>query len=487
MTGEQTLVADPVAEPVSRPATGVRAWWLGGGWVAVAAFAIAQAGLLFWWAALFPGLFSPDSLDYIWQSTTGNWSSHHSVLYTSLVWVTLQLTGGVSALTLAQTMAMAAALAYVTTGLRRLGAPAWALLPAVALLVSIPPVGTLMVCVWKDVGFVIALVFLLGTLARLLARPAHTRWLLVLFAVEATLVTLFRNNGFVVVVIVAAVVVACLFRLWRWVVAATAAALAAWAAVTFALYPALGVEDGLSRVTLEAFVGDIAVAYHADPASFSAADLATMSAVAPLAHWHDSARCTSTDSTVYATGFDRDAASAHNDDLMAVWRRVLTRDPGEIIATRWCRGAIAWSVTPRGGLSKNPNPWSARSYAERDPRLAESPFRGAVVSKPLDDRLYDLAMTGVRQAGRPGLEWLAWRGATLAYVSYLVLGFAAWRRRDPRVLLLAAPILANQLSVLAVNNVQAARYMAAPYILGVLLLPMAFVARSRPVEKGENG
>jgi hypothetical protein len=74
-------------------------------------------------------------------------------------------------------------------------------------------------------------------------------------------------------------------------------------------------------------------------------------------------------------------------------------------------------------------------------------------------------------------EWLLWRGVTWAYLSYLVLGFAAWRRRERALLALATLTVGIQLSTLALNATQAARYLAAPLVIGILLLPMLAAAR----------
>ena len=82
-----------------------------------------QAVLLFWWVGFYPGTLSFDSVAYVWQVSTGNWTTQHSVLYNGLVWLSLRATGQLALLTLAQTVALAAGLAYAVVGLRRIGAP----------------------------------------------------------------------------------------------------------------------------------------------------------------------------------------------------------------------------------------------------------------------------------------------------------------------------------------------------------------------------
>src|SRR5690349_15239839 len=79
-------------------------------------YLLTQGVLLFWWVAFYPGLASYDSVMYVWQVSTGNWTTQHSTVYNGLLWLSLRATGGYAPLTLAQTVALAAGLAYAVTG-----------------------------------------------------------------------------------------------------------------------------------------------------------------------------------------------------------------------------------------------------------------------------------------------------------------------------------------------------------------------------------
>jgi hypothetical protein len=228
---------------------------------------------------------------------------------------------------------------------------------------------------------------------------------------------------------------------------------------------------------MESFWGDLAVAYAKDPGSFPPQDLAAMSTAAGLDFWRTSANCGIVDTTVWDPAFNRAAAQAHNSELLHAWFGVLRRSPGTIVGTRLCRSAIAWNPFPTGGLRRNPWPWSTATYLARDTTLIGNPFRSAVTSDPLSHRANRVATELIHISNKAPLEWVLWRGATFAYIAYAVVGYAAWRRRDRTVLILASLTLANQLSVLFFNNLQAARYMAAPYVLGILLLPLLAVRR----------
>ena len=63
--------------------------------------AATQAVLLFWWLGFYPGTLSFDSVAYVWQVSTGNWTTQHSTVYNALVWLSLRATGQLALLTLA--------------------------------------------------------------------------------------------------------------------------------------------------------------------------------------------------------------------------------------------------------------------------------------------------------------------------------------------------------------------------------------------------
>ncbi len=368
--------------------------WTGRNRTGLVIFALAWLTGLTWWAAYYPGLFSPDSLAYIYQATTSHWDTHHSVLYDGLVWLSLYGTGGLSVLTFAQVTALAAGLGYAAAELRRLGTPALALVIASVGLVALPSVGTFIVCVWKDVPFAIASVFVLGTMARILRRrlelPADRLpvGLLVGLGVELAVISLMRPNGFVVVGL-AGVLAAAFWRGVRWRVLLVGVAAAALAVLAnFAIFPALGVVNSFGEASSGPTTGDIAVMYVQHPEDFGPADLDLMRAVAPLSVWHDSATCATSDSTIYAPGFTSAVAAARVGDLTALWARLVRTDPGAIIAIRLCRGRVGWlpaAFNPSQRLIGNPVS-GYRSFLSPD--FMTSPYADAVFAKPLSNRLH---------------------------------------------------------------------------------------------------
>ena len=446
-------------------------------------YGVTQVIALFWWAAFYPGILSYDSIMYTWQVSTSNWTTQHSVLYNGLVWLCLQLTGELSLLTLAQTVAMAAGLAYAVTGLRTLGVPGRWLAIASFFAICLPAVGTFTVYVSKDVAFAITQVWLLGTVARILAlRPVVGRRLWLCLFAELVLIGLFRQNGFAVIGLAGLGLAIAMAGLRLRVLACAGAAIVIGFAANIVVYPALGVRPAGPELVFGPAYADIAVAYADRPSAFTEADHRLLASVAPLEYWSSTANCYDADSTVtYANdNFDFAAARAQQVQLVRLWLHLMWRIPDEMVQTRLCRGSIAWNPFPGPAPSrivKPPTGGVERLYAFPADRLAQSPFRGAIHSAPLSRIAHGAGSWVRRLSDTRSFEWFAWRGATWCYVAYVAVFLFARRRRDLALLGLAAIVLANQVNVLVNNPSQLVRYMAGPIVLGILLLPLAFVRR----------
>jgi hypothetical protein len=459
-------------------------------------YAATQAVLLIWWLAFFPGLTSYDSVAYVWQATTDNWMTNHSIIYTSLVWLSIQAVGGLWLLTLAQIVAAAIGLAYAVAGLRALGVPGKWLAIAAVIVPFVPSLGTFLIFVWKDVPFVILQLFMLGTLARVVVRlrePAERRWyrdpvmrgLLLWLFVESLLMALFRQNGFLMVVVgglVAALVLAGV-RLWMIGIGMASAALSLL--LNLVVFPAMGAEPAKTDLVLGPAYADIAVVYHDRPEVFTALDREVMSRVAPLSFWSDSANCWTSDTTTNSREFDRDAAQANDAELFALWVRLLKRVPNELLDTRFCRGSIAWKIgagPERIGTVLTPLTGSRNLYGFGN-RMAGNPYRSAIYLDPPVPVLHEAAQWVRKASDLDTFKPLLWRGATWCYIGYLAIALFALRRRELTVLALAAVSLSNQLPVLANNPSQLVRYMMGPMYVGILLLPLLFVKDRRAMTR----
>ncbi|OIV36391.1 hypothetical protein BIV57_16570 [Mangrovactinospora gilvigrisea] len=456
----------------------------------VAVYAVTQLLLLAWLVAFFPGLRSFDSVNYVWQVTTGNWNSGHSVLYLALVWACLHLTGGLAALVLVQTVAMAAVLAYSAVALRDLGVRGRWSLAAAAGCAALPSTGAFTVFLWKDVPFAICGVLAFAAACRLLAvrldggapsiRNAATRRQLGLLAVGTAGLMLFRNNGMLPAVGACAVLIVVLAGIRRVLLLLTLAAAALTLLLNGVVYPALGVRMVQGAQSESFLYGDIADVYGRRPADFTAADRRLMARVAPLSHWSGrGSDCWDLDRTM-ADPFDDDAAAANNARLEALWWRTVRKDPVEVVRVRLCRSQIGWGLLPGPARYNGQTQISLPHVKQNLFTMADWNWQGrlprartVLMPRPPSATARRLADSFYRSTTGLPSQIVVWRGATWCYLGYAAVAGYARRRRSWTALALAAPIAAAQLTVLAANPGQLARYMVVPLFLGILVAPLA--------------
>lgn len=464
----------------------------------VAVFLACQACYLLWWAAFYPGLMSVDSVVYTWQVTTGHWRSDHSVLYNALVRLTLDITGDLSALTLLQTIAMSAVLAYACAGLRTLGVRGRWSAPAAVACAATPPLGSFIVFMWKDVPFTICAVLVFAVSVRLLGRRAHGTWNgrlrhseLLLLCIGLLGVDLFRNNGFPVSVIASLALLLALPGARLLIAGLASATTTLTLLLALVIYPAVGIEQPSKAFLYNLHYADLAVTYARTPGQFTPADLRLMAQVAPLSTWHDAGtNCYVSDVLYYNPTLNRAAATQLTEPLVGLWWRTLRRSPQEILGARLCRAHIAWAVFP-GPADKDARTWTYGTSIPADlwgfSPIEDSPYRSRLKARPLSRALHHAATFGRSAFGVPQLEWLLWRGATWCYATYALVALLTRARRRRALLALAGVSLGVQLTVLVANPAPCFRYMAAPMFIGVLCLSLIPALGGKPAERSRNG
>ncbi|MEV0380175.1 hypothetical protein [Nonomuraea sp. NPDC050643] len=445
-------------------------------WVALATFLTIQVVLGCWWAALYPGLFSRDSVLYLHHTIVGPWVGDHSVLYDTLVWLSHTHTNDLGAVTFAQTTAMAGTLTYLAQSLKALGAPRLLTTVVAMLLPLAPPVGAFTVALWKDVPFTICAVAIAGVCARIAARRAVTWPTLAGLGVLMTVMGLFRANGFLVagVATLALVAIVRTMRI-RLLLAGTFAA-ALPLVLTNSVFPQYGIVAPSKTYVYHTAFGDIAVAYREHPELFTPQDISLMSTVAPLKLWWEGGTCYTINPLIWRRDFSWYMADLRSGELLELWRRLLVTEPELVVDTRLCRGAIAWRPVQddlaTGGMtyrfSRRP---TADSYVGQY-KISDFPERWVFSLRPLSLELYLVADPWLTGSLAPEYDWVLWRGALWAYVSYLAAGLAAWALRNRYALGVAAVVAGQQLTVLANISAQDFRYMASPILIGALLVPL---------------
>jgi hypothetical protein len=455
----------------------------------LATYLVCQAIFLAWWAAFYPGLMTYDSAIYVLHVTVGPWVANHSVLYDAMVWLSLHASGGLAGLTLAQTAAMSAALGYTVAAFRCLGVPArWTAIAAV-IVAALPPTGMIMVFVWKDVPYAICGFLIVPTLAHLLSLRGRPDWrrdrrltaLIAALGLEMLGLSLFRDNGFTIVAIAAILMVCLLPGVRVRLATAAVAAISLAFLLNFVVYPAAGIQRPPSSLAYGPAYADIAVVYAGHPSIFTPADQRLMARVAPLASWKKSANCYNSGPTDALPGFAPGRFTAQQSSrLFALWLRVLGRSPQLILGARICRGSIAWSIfqgrSGAEGATIKPRDTIPRYLAGL---VQPTSYRAEIRPQPLSWPLHAFADSLWQASGKFQLDWLLWRGAFWCYLAYLMLYVFARARRDWMPLSLGAIVAGQQLAILGTVPAQVYRYMLAPILIGIMLVPL-FLARNRP-------
>lgn len=456
----------------------------------LATYAACQVIFLVWWAAFYPAILSYDSVFYVLHVTTGPWIDNHSVLYDSMVWLSLHVTGGLAALTFAQTAAMSAALGYTVATFRRLGVPGrWTAIAAVVV-AALPPTGIFIVYLWKDVPYVICGFLIVPTVAHLLSLRGLPDWrrdrrvnrLIAAVGLEMLGMSLFRLNGFSIVAITAIPLVCLLSGVRIRLAAAALSAICLALLLNLVVYPAAGIQRSPPSLAYGPAFADLAVAYSQSPGSFTGSDRSLLEQVAPLAVWRKAADCYDSDPTTRIPGIKAlTRAPARSGQmvsrLVALWARVLRRTPQLVLGARICRSSIAWNLFEAGKIGQTQiQPLSPP--AKVWPLVRHNPYRTALFSRPLSGKLHTLAKTLWTASRTRQLDWLLFRGAFWAYLSYLVLFLFARGRRNWALLSLGAVVAGQQLGLLPDTPAPDYRYMIVEIFIGIMLVPL-LLARHR--------
>lgn len=433
--------------------------------VAIGLTLAVWAPMLLWFAAFRPGIMTPDSLEHWAQATRGGWTDLHPPAYTALMWISAELVGSPSVLTLAQSLFLAAGIVAVARASARLGAPGRVTAVVTGALAVSPVVGALAVSLWKDVPYTATLLFATARLLDLLAarlgeETFRYRGALLSLAFWLALASVLRQNGLLFAIAALVLVLVLVPEVRRWCASLILALVVMVVAVKMLLFPVAGVRPSPAFATLATFSHDIAAVAASDPRSFSQRDQALLGRVAPFQQWrtHPPRFGCSSLNWIFSPDFHWDQAEGREGSYLGLWLELLVKHPQRVIGNRLCIGAVAWRTDTVGPLYT-----VSRGVHANDLGLETVP-----VSNDANRLALSLLDTSER------VQWLAWRAPIWTYLAYLAIGAAAWRRQEVILLLAVAPLVAQQLSVLPLNPAQDARYMMFSLIYAPLLLPLAF-------------
>jgi len=417
----------------------------------------AAAPLLLWTAAAWPGFFSQDSIDQWGQVVSGRWVDVHPPAHTALLALGWKL-GSPGWLAAAQAVALAAGMVAVAAESVRAGASKRLMAAVLGAAALAPSVGAVAATHWKDVPFTVAGLFfaaalLRGSLGRAMA-----------FAVALVVL---RQNGFVVAA-------AGLFALGMARLPDRRAALrpagfaltmpALWLAARFVLYPAVGVAPAPPSVVIQPLLHDFAAFVRADPKAVLEPTWAVLERAGTRRDWHAGYDCRSLHQLLNRDGFDPAGLGDATAQIRGLWARQLRRQPDVFVRHRLCTAGLAFDPRDDWTLTLSPT-------------VEDNRF--GLAHTPLHQRLYDAQFSALEWSRTAWRRAWFWRSPRWMGLALLLLGTAAVRRREARLLVPLAPALGQVAAVALANPAWDARYCALAGLLSVLLLPLA-ASRLRP-------
>ena len=456
------LVSLPVRPAPQTPAR--RGRWLG----------YALPMLLVWTLALlafWPGAMSEDSVDQWAQVLSGRFNDWHPVFHTLTIWLLTRAWLSPAVVALAQILSLALTAAWGLSQLQRLGLPRWLLWVFGALFALLPANQAMVITLWKDIPYSIALFILfilflkiLTTRAGWVARP--WRWLAL--AAAALGVSLYRLNGPPVAFACLLLLLLVYRRYWKYWLGSLLFTLLLWAGVQGPLYNALDVAR-VSSANANSLLLHHLGAYVEAGADFTPQEAGYLDALIPLDEWDYN--CYSLVALLHSPVNDGMLLHDRAGMLRVLWS-LFRRDPGVAIRHRLCASSIVWRLDPTG--------YMFATYFSVDDTGQPAWLLSNTLGLQQDSHLPRLARRWVRLfvpisvSNRSLPLGILWRPGFYLYLSLFCIAAVTIRLRDRRWLLLAAPLLAQTAVMLVLTSVQDFRFHYGISLIGVYCLGLLF-------------
>jgi len=419
--------------------------------------------LMVWWAGFFPGFMSSDSIDQLGQVERFSFSNHHPAINTIFMWALMSVWHSPAAVTLFQVLAMAGLLALAATRFVRLGAPLRLAVGAVWVAAALPAIGTTTNAVWKDVPYTLALVWVFTELL-LIAQSRSDFWSTVAgpvrLGVGLGLVWVIRHNGFITVVFTMLALVA--LTRSRHVLKTVTAAAAVVLATEFVLYGLFPVDKG-GIPAGEALLPDLAAQVVAHPSDLASDDLTIVVRVAPLGVWESNYNCRDSNPLMFGAQLDRSALRTYSAELVSLTLRSMAAHPDVVMSHRWCLAAYLFV------------PGQAAQWYVQRPPFEIPPNEFGVDRQPRSKLARAISVRVFEWSETRGWLWMTWSPALAIWAGMVSYGLLAFRR-DKRFRLAAVLFFTQLANVALTTSVQEFRYAFGVYLLGLLSVPLVWVA-----------
>jgi len=433
------------------------------GWLA---FAVPPA--LAWTIYLltfFPALMTKDSF-YSWDQLLNHaYQDLHPVSYTMYLWLLTRAWFSPAAVALFQVACLSLVIAATLGYMLRHGLPAWTAWVVSAGYAALPINGVLVISIWKDIPYSIAMLWLFAISMRIVLEGAgwlEKRGNLVLLGTLCAAASLMRHNGLVVSIGLAAL----LFTLYpaqrKRLLWSAAAFLLLWGAVKGPVYRLL-------KVKTFAISSDQVMIFHIGAHIYAGTpmtqeEIAYLDAIQPYPDWWQYSSCSI--NNILANGqFDADYYGAHRWEGWKLFFYLLGRNPWVNLDHIIQSGSYLVRLEKSGCTPKV-------AFLRKDDTgyLWMSPDNSQHENSQLPSLLPWLYQAYERTVG---IDLLVMPAFYLYIIIVLILGFAL-RSADTRWLfLLAVPVIQSAVMYMA-NVSNEFRFQYAIVLISILCLALPF-------------
>lgn len=419
--------------------------------------------------AFWPGILTEDSFEQWADMTSGVIRGYHSPLQTILHWLLTRVWDSPAMLVLAQIAALSAAYTMVAAECAARGAPRWLLAATTTAMALLPGNGFMVVSLWKDVPYAVALLWVTGSTLKLARsnRPVPAGADLIWMAVALTAVAGFRHNGpptvALVLIALAWAVPAPRRRLWP----LAALTLAGVLAIQVGLFGLVGVRPYHPAFRDQTILHQTAAGMQTGIA-YDAGDYAALARIMPLAIWARGYRCDNVVPTLAGVLAHVPAAeyARLRPALYRTWWHAVVRAPGAIAVHHACVTGMIW------------NPLA--DYHLASTAIVDNGY--GLATRPVLPRLNRVLTDLLERTSRGIWRAVLWNLAGHLFLVVAAVVWALWRRIDRVVVVaVALPLLHTAILLIAIP---AADYrLQYPVVPGSLVTPL-ILAAARPRAPG---
>lgn len=435
-------------------------------WYAAPCLVVWSVSLLAFW----PGMMSADSL-YQWgQMLSGRYNDVHPAAHTLTIWLVTRVWLSPAAYALAQIGALAFTFALAMRELALAGVSRRVQMALTALFALSPVNNVMVITLWKDIPYAIALLGLFWMLLRVWRTGGgwlHSRRAVALAAVLVAAVALFRHNG----APVALLTLLAFPLVGRDVPMRQVALIGGWALILVlgvrgGVYPAFDVAPTPRWFARQTQIHQLG-AYAAHSTQLDDADRALLERLLPLDEWCRRYSCYGLSPLLYgAPAMNRALFDADVDAYTDLWLRLAVRDPATLIQHQWCLTSLIWRVM---------QPTDGYLYAWHKILIDDYGKDVGLTPSSVLPGLRDLLASWLTSLERPEVVWLVWRPATYLYLTLFCVVVVCVRHRSWRTVALAVPAIMQSLVIAALVAGQDLRYQYPVYLIALVAVGLLFV------------